>query len=265
MINSGLQPTPTDPRDFSTSKTFGAVKNELPANFLLTPLAIKDQRTTDLCTAFSACVLAEYQDGVEMSPEWFFSRYGKPGLYGANLRDAAKAGVDNGFLEKTKSPYTVENQDRDFLAEKNNWSKTFDFEAYPHKKKSYFNIDLPFDTFENIKQALYRNNCPILTGAMWYSEWQYATNGYIPKTYSGKTGLHAFAIIGWAGDNYIIVQNSYGTDVGDNGLFYFPVSVVNKEFTEPLFCFVDLDENTEVISQGNWFQKYLFKLLELLK
>jgi len=262
---SGLLPTPTDPRDYSYAKNFGVgFRVDLPEEYVVR-LPIKNQAHTDFCTAFAACTVSEAQEGIQLSPEWLFSRYGKPGVYGADLRQAMKAGVKWGFLSKDRSPFDVHNQERDFLADKANWPSNLDLFAEFSRKKGYFQADLPFNKFESIKQTLWQNKnkkCLILTGSKWYNEWSYAPNGIVPLVYEDFVTLHAFAIIGWKGD-YIVVQNSYGEDVGDKGLFYFPKEVVEKEFIEPMYMYIDLDEIPAPV--GSPLQILFFKIKKFLQ
>jgi hypothetical protein len=273
MLRPGLLPTPKDPRDYSAAKTFGEVAPlDLPDSYALSPLSVKDQDGTDFCTAYAACALAEAQDSTELSPEWFFSRYGQPGKYGASLRQAAKAAVKDGFLPKKEAPYSVSEKERDFLANEFNWPPALALLAAPYKKKKYFRVDYRFSPFDAAKQALWQyrgQNCAILTGCSWREEWQQASGGYIPRSYGSYGVLHAFAIVGFksnrdgASEDYLIVQNSYGAQIGDGGLFYFPKEVVNREFTEPMYMFVDLPNDPKPI--GNPVEVLWFKLLKLFQ
>lgn len=260
-MNSGLLKTTKDPRDYSYSLTFGASTKPLPEEYLIEPLSIKNQQDTDFCTAAAACVLAEAQDGVEFGFEWLFSRYGKPGVYGADLRTAMKAGI-NGFLPVKNTPFTVNDRDRDFLADKNNWPYNLNIIATVYGKQKFFNVK---NNFEIVKRALWDNRHQrraILTGVMWYDEWTYSKNGYIPFEYNTQAGLHAIAIVGFKGD-YLVVQNSYGEGIGDKGLFYFSKEVFDREFSEPMFMYVDLEDNGPIQTTGNIFQRLLFKLKNL--
>jgi len=258
-MNSGLLKTKPDPRDYDYIKTFGVSTSLLPEEYLIEPISIKHQQDTDFCTAAAGCVLAEAQDKIEFSFEWFFSRYGEPGIYGADLRKAIKAGM-KGFLPVNKAPFTVNDKERDFLADKNNWPANLNEVASIYGKQGFFNVKGKFD---DIKNALWNNRNQrraILTGIMWYNDWNY--NGIIPNNYYSPAGLHAIAIIGFKkieNVDYLIIQNSYGKDIGDNGLFYFNRTVFDKEFSEPMFMYVDLD-GSPIQTTGNFFQRLLFKL-----
>ena len=55
----------------------------------------------------------------------------------------------------------------------------------------------------------------------------------MPGTYDDFAGWHAHLFIDWCilgGTEYLVAQNSYGTDAGDKGFLYFPREVVNREF-----------------------------------
>ena len=260
-MNSGLLKTKKDPRDYDYGRTFGISLEPLPDEYIISPLSIKNQGQTDFCTAAATCALAEAQDGVKFSFEWFFSRYGKPGVYGANLRTAMKA-VLSGFIPADKAPFTISDKDRDFLADKNNWPYNLNIMASTYGKHRFFNVD---GNFESIKRVLWANRNEkraILTGVMWYDEWTYSKDGYVSPAYNIQAGLHAIAIIGFKGE-YLIVQNSYGEDIGDNGLFYFSKEIFDREFSEPMFMYVDLATEGPIQTTGNFLQRLLFKLKNL--
>lgn len=67
----------------------------------------------------------------------------------------------------------------------------------------------------------------------WFSEWTDPAKDIVPTHYDNFVGWHAYLFIDWCiidGIEYLIAQNSYGPDAGDNGFLYFPREVVNREF-----------------------------------
>jgi len=253
-MNYGLKKTKRDPRDFSYHKTFGAIDLKLPDEYVLDEATVKNQYGSMFCTAFASCVLAQLEDGIDFSPEWFYSKEVEISgqMDGQDLRTACKAAKKYGFLPQDKAQFDLTTKDPECLANPSNWPISDELAAAPYKKKSYFQVKGDFD---QIKQVLF-NNAPakraILTGVDWGEGWEAAPGGVI-KNYTATGSLHAVPIIGFKQD-YIILQNSYGKEIGDNGKFYVPRGVFAQAFTEPLYMFVDTDNTTVPKPVGNWFQ-----------
>ncbi len=264
-LGFGLKPSTYDPRDFSHAKVFGMPKREqLPENdfFVSEPLEIKDQKQTDFCTAYAASAVSEDQENVPLCPEYTFMAakriLGKNAWkeWGLELRDICRAACKYGFLEKDHYPFIGMEVDRDFLANPANWKEESDILAEDHKKQSFFDaVDGPYDTFDNLRATLFKNAAEkrsILTGVNWRYAWNTAEKGIIPRAgWENEAGEgHAVKVFGQIKlddpENpgkkalYLIVQNSWGDDSGDNGLFYFPREVVNKEFVFGAFTFSDM-------------------------
>lgn len=240
-----LLPLSPDDRDFKHTQVFGALeKTALPTEdfVVANPLKIKDQRNLDFCPGFSTSEVSEDQEGVELDPLWQFAQIKRVmkeyTSYGADLRSAGKALYKYGSLPQALSPFTIDSGDRDFLANWKNWSSNLDAVAFSHKKQSMFFVDGPHDDFDNIRAVLWKNRLKkqsLIAGTMWRDSWTDAPGGVIPETgwENDAGGGHAIKIFGQKNINgklYLIIQNSWGEDVGDNGLFYFPRSVINSEF-----------------------------------
>lgn len=287
-MGGGLLPLTQDPRDFKFSAVFGAVKKLPEHSFRIgNPLEIKQQYSTDMCTAFALSAMSEYQEKIKLSPEYSFSRIkkirGEWRQWGANLRDACKAAVKTGFLPQGKLPdkfkrerFNSDQEWRNYVANWENWTERVDFFAKPHRKKAYFYVDGSFDTFDNIRSALWMNLAEkraVLTGVIWRAEWTYAEKGVIPLIYSDGGFGHAFIFIGQEVNTridtgqkkiYLVAQLSNGTDIGDGGIFYFPREVVNQECVFGNYTFRDLDpslaqylsENKKKYTLANRFWAY---------
>lgn len=254
FIADGLRPSSIDARDFSRHTLFGSpLVSALPEDnfFVGQPLEIKDQGSTDFCAAYAASAVSEDQEGVALLPEYIFAKakeiLGDYTGYGLQLRDVCSAACKKGFLEKELNPFKNEQaQERDFYANWENWPKDLDMLAWEHAKVSYFLVDGPHDTFDNIRASLYQHRAEsrsVLTGALWRPDWTMAEGGIVPKTYNTDKGFgHAFKVFGWMkikGETYLVAQLSNGVEIGDKGLFYFPREVVNKEFIFGSYTFLD--------------------------
>lgn len=286
-VKGGLRPLPPDPRDFSHTAVFGAVPTgDLPEGdfFVTQPFKIKDQNSLDFCAAFTASEVSEDQEGCELCPEYTFAKAkqieGRYDTWGLDLRLVCKAGCQYGFLEEQYRPGDMKEADRDYLANWKNWDPELDLLAWDHAKLSFFAVDGPYDTFDNIRMTLYKNfqeARTIITGCMWRREWTLAPGGVIPKEYrSGDRDFgHAFKIFGQKiidGEMYLVAQLSNGEGIGDHGVFYFPRLVVNREFTFGAFTFKDLPKeeawyyNEYKIAIGDtWVTKLIKVTVGLLK
>lgn len=264
---------PQDARDFSMNRVFGSIKKDaIPAHdFIVSePLEIKDQQMTDMCTAFAGAAVSEDQEGITLEPAYIFAKtkqmVGNFNEWGADLRTACKAIVKFGALPKEQSPYHLETEGRDFVANWAHWDIKFDKMAKQYAKQSFFMVDGVYDMFDNIRMALWRNKDKkqsVITGCLFRRSWLMAKEGVIPTKYE-KDGIpHAFKIYGQKrinGKRYLVAQLSNGTSVGDGGKFYFPRYVVNKEFTFGCYMFVDLPKdqaqvlnNLNLSIQWRWF------------
>ena len=178
---AGLRELPRDKRDFNLVKVFGTIEDLPTHDFLVAdPLGIKDQKDSDMCTAFSMCAVSEAQEGVELSPEWQFAKIkeidGNHTTWGADLRTAAKSFVKFGSIEQQHAPYNLTNKERNFLANIDNWPFVLYANAKKHKKQSYFKVDASgySDLFDGIRAALWQNRHRkrfVPTGCLWEKEW----------------------------------------------------------------------------------------------
>jgi C1A family cysteine protease len=186
--------------------------------------------------------------------------------WGADLRSACKSAQKYGAIEEEDEQYSLGRNTRDAIANWENWFNSLDLKAIMHRQHSYFRVDKgPHDTFDNIRVAMYKNKASVVSGAVWQAEWTTARGGVIPKTSWQKLMGHALKIFGWKtinGEPYLIIQNSYGGDIGDKGLFYFPREVINRDFTFGAFSFVDLtpEQVQYLIKNGKIYENWWTKL-----
>ena len=147
-------------------------------------------------------------------------------------------------------------------------STELDNKAAYFKKESYLAVKGQYDLMDDIRATLWanlENKQAILTGCLWRSVWTRTSGGIIPKFNLDKEGFgHAFAIVGWkeiAGEIYLIAQLSNGTDIGDKGYFYFPRSIVNKEFSYGCYVFNDMPA-FEVKNRGWSWGRRAFEIVK---
>ena len=156
---------------------------------------------------------------------------------------------------------------RDEIANWENWPEELDEKAVKHAKESYFKINTHKDAFDAFRATLYANKSDkrsILTGVLWRNGWINAKGGIIDHTFSPAMYGHAIKISGQKtidGKLYLVGVLSNGTEIGDNGLFYFSREVVNNDFTFGAYCFIDMDpKEAKKVAWSFWR-----KLLETIK
>ena len=96
-------------KDFKLGAFFTFPKlEELPTDFRLEGINIKQQYDSDFCAAFSSTLASELQEGVTLSPEWVFAKAkekaGDVDGFGLTLKDVAKVHSDFGAPENPKLP-----------------------------------------------------------------------------------------------------------------------------------------------------------------
>ena len=218
-IGTGLQEQEKDPRDFSHDRVFGsATLAEFPIEFFSAePMGIKDQKLTDFCAGYAGAAVSEDQEAVLLNPEYIWVQAKKAlggeewKKWGLRLRDLCLAAVNKGFLEQEYYPFENQAVDRDHIANPANWSEELDMLSYEHRKNSFFDVDGPYDTFDNFRSVLWLNRNEqrsILTGSLWRQSWNSAPRGVIPRTgWETELGTgHAFKVFGW-----LLMQNDQYT------------------------------------------------------
>ncbi len=254
---TGLKPLPDDKRDLRHDVVFGSpALADIPKDDFYAghPIVVKDQGALDFCPAYAAAAVVEDEVGVELDPLYLYAQgcklLGEVQTNGMSLRDICAAVIKKGTIEESMAPYKLgDGHSAEFYANPINYPESLDPLAWEYARISYWRVDLgPYDTFDNICTALYQNlaeNRSVLTGAKWRQSWTDAPNGVISSmTDPEEPGFgHAFKVFGVhyiKGIPHLIIQGSYGPGVGDQGLFYMPRSVVNREFVYGAFNFKNL-------------------------
>jgi len=262
-IKGGLKELPHDDRDFVYEKVFGSIKPSFPESFFVSsPLKIKDQKSTDFCTAFAVSSTLEDTEHIEINPVYNMKNTrildGKQSEdWGADLRTACKAAVKYGAIEEMYYPFPDKDlvKDRDFLIHDKNWPGDLDQLAWSHAQNSFFRVDVgSFDAFDNMRMAMLKHKSSIVTGSIWYDSWTKVPKGVIGESKpEGSVGGHAFKLFGFITieeKEYLVAQLSNGTSIGDDGVFYFPRSIVNEYFTFGSFMFTDMPKDKALVYQG---------------
>ena len=278
--NSGLLPTPYDERDL----TLGAITElpkltELPSNFILDGIEIKNQGKTDFCTQFAACGMSELQEGVSLSPEWCFAKTkelnGGVDSYGQDLRQALDTHRKIGAVEAKDVPYSVATKDKDFLRRIENYPRELAMGAIQHMKQSYLKVTGPYDAFDNIRATVWKYRAE-KRGVAMGCIFGWDTDDVILDTVPTSGGGHAMYYAGWKtikGEEYLVLVNSYGKNAGENGIHYVSRDVVNHfEAQYGAYMFSDLtpEQVRYMIENGitdrdNWIIQLYKSIITLLQ
>jgi len=270
-IQGGLLPTPKDARDFQLGQVFRLPKlEELPEEFELSMLSLKDQGGSDMCTAYMSTYMSEIQEGVELNPLFSFAASkaisGNPDVWGQDIRTALKAHVEYGALEEKVSPYR--NPDEQNARKLEVWARELIDQAREHRKRSYFKITGPYGAFDNIRASIWlMRSIPRAVGFGLVWGWD-PVPAIIPNNYPDGFG-HAITAIGWKkieGETYLVIQNSYGSRFGDQGRHFFPREVINKYVAVyGAYMFIDMDPEEVKSQYWSIWQKFINWLKKLFR
>lgn len=243
-IYGGLKRTTEDKRDLKYGAFFKLPNlSELPASYRVeNPFGLKDQGSSDLCTGYAGTYASEIQEGVELSPEYQYAKScqlrGNFEEWGMEIRTMLKSLTTFGSLPAHRVPdqNKLSESNRDFVANWKNWAAELDVVAKEYRKGSYLSVAGQYDLFDDIRATLWAERAEkriAITGALWRPEWT-ASDGFIPREPlpDNEAFGHAFVFEGWEtieGEPWLVAHLSNGTAFGDNGHFYFPREVVNRE------------------------------------
>lgn len=280
----GVKRLKYDKRDYDFKKTFGVTKSTLellPETLNRVPLSIKDQQFTNFCTGYGVSAASEYQEGIELSPEYQTAKigqiYGQPILNGAEPRSALKSAVTYGSLPQSLSPYRLNQDGQEKVANWDAWPEALDQLAAKHKKKRYYRVTYGYpddlDVFDSIKIGLWfakESKGVVVAFGNWYEEWNHAQpKGIVSVPQTQSYSRHCYLFIDWKqidGKEYLVAQLSSGTLFGDRGLLYFSREAVNEAYRNPiinglgLYILVDEVENT-IVPVGTSFGSTIINLV----
>lgn len=213
------------PKDYDHFKTFGVALTPFLAELLFLS-DILDQGNSPKCTAYSAVAVRTSMKSRDYDPDsqWGaeLTFMGVQTAQGSDIETEASVGVETGFMPVVGSGIPV----------------------YTDRASAYFWVHKApsLDMFDSIRTTITQIRQPLMCGIAWYADWNTAPGGIVPYSFKHLMGGHALKIAGWKTINdipYLAIQNSWGEDVGDNGVFYFPREVANKIFTDSIAYWAD--------------------------
>ena len=140
---------------------------------------------------------------------------------GMIMRDALEAVRKYGDVRKELFPYNEEVPHVINLFERQ--SRTLFKEGYPNRISQYCRVDSP----NAIKSALMAGN-PVLMAMTWYADME-VVDGILVTNNLGWEGGHCMFIYGWDERGWK-VQNSWGSEWGDQGCMIVPYNMHIEEF-----------------------------------
>lgn len=173
------------------------------------PLEIKKQAKGDECIPCAIASIAESVTGRLIDPLFTYNKL-KDSQFGFVPEQVCQSVISDGFqLQAGGEPVKI-------------------FKEF----KSVFTFPYFFNIFDGIKRVLLTKNKGVLAGCYWQPEWDKKKDGIIDSMYQNLALFpHAFKVFGITEKNgiiYLMVQNSQGKEVGDNGIFYFPESIAKN-------------------------------------
>ena len=264
----GLLKLPKDNRDFKLSAVIKLPKlEELPKEFELEPITTYDQLESDYCSGEATCGASGLQEKIALSPEWSFAVSKMisedPEEYGQDLRTAMKVHTKYGAIEKKDAPYSLEKGDEDNkIRYINNWPKDLFEKAGGHKKQTFFKIDGQYTPFDDIRAFIWMFRAE-KRAAVIGVEWSWPLEQVIMDE-PGEGEGHALYAIGFKkinGKDYLVIQNSYGAEAGDNGKHYFSREVIDKFVGEyGSFAFIDMPVSEAIEKSWTCWQKFVWAI-----
>lgn len=224
-ITFGAIPSPKDIRDYRIACASNA---EFPVEYELKMPEIKNQGSVGSCVAHSIATVIEYfsrlqgDESGEMSVGYIYGNRTNTDYkdVGMIVRSALAVSCEYGDVINTFFPY---NEEVPSIISKFEVSMCGLFaKGYPHRISSYYRCN----NEKEIKTALTKKS-PVIMVMNWYTDIE-VIDGVI-KTNGGQYfGGHCMVIYGWNEQGWKI-QNSWGTEWGNNGRAILPYDVFIRE------------------------------------
>ncbi len=214
MHETGCIFSKKDIRDYKLNKK--NIKVELPKAFKLEPPNVLDQGNVSSCVAHSVASLVESIYKKYLSVGWLygnrnFDNFSK----GMTIPDALKTAKQKGCVPRENFDVNEEVLDIIDLVEQNR--SRLEPLALPYRIGAYARLD----TAEEIKLALMKD-IPVIFACTVKEDYLSMNEDYVINITNDKVACgHAMIIYGWNETGWLI-QNSWGTDWGNNGRATLP-------------------------------------------
>lgn len=259
----GCLPQKIDLRDYKIKSKKACAPN-YPEEFVLTGLPpVKNQKNVNSCCAHAASSVLEYYDKAQnnLSTNFFYGIQHKlfnqngEGMY---LIQACKIAKEYGDMLESDCPGNTEVPDCWPIAENSFKSAEARKRALQFRSASYYACK----TDNDVKYAL-MNYGPVLVSVHWYDSYIVNSKGIITFNTNTNGGYHAVMVYGWNRDGWLI-QNSWGTNFGNNGRFILPYEYGFAEAR----AMIDWEEGAEdpalVEPNTNLILEIIYKILNFI-
>lgn len=260
----------------SHKKTFGS-PIAAPATLGRTAAFLRNQGTTNYCTAAARSAAGSYLYKNNMSFEYMTAKEGEvagsPIFNGADPSAADAAIAQYGFLPTQSSPHNFGIEGWNTPAIWQNYPPALDGIAILNCPGTPYNV---YPDYASIKAALISGvseNAVVVANGFWYGEWNYPTDGKVVAPFTSPITRHSYLFIDFRmfpdGVERLVAQLSQGTSFGENGLIYMDQPTVDKAFKYPslngLGCTISrLEGATPIQTHISQIQAMIMKLGELL-
>lgn len=236
----------------SHEKHFGSVsKPSFPKTLDRQLRNVLNQFDTNFCTAFGEAVSNGFEQSQDFSGEFQTaaeSRYlGTPIINGADPYPSMQATTIVGSLPFKLSPFMLGKSSASVIADWNNWKADLFTAALAFKSNLIpYYVDGPYDTFDNIRNALYQASQAGEKGVVkafgwWFDSWNnQALNPLLkgrleaPSASEQPISRHRYNFVDFDiledGTEVLIAVLTQGVNYGDGGILRFDRLTVNQAF-----------------------------------
>ena len=258
MERYGYIKSPKDNRDFKINKKVNRVVI-LPSEFSLDHPKIKDQGNVNSCVAFALSSVLEYTGKENYSTGWIYGY--RPSSYyqgeGMITAEALKTVKNIGYLKNEELDVNIEMDAAKEIVDKN--LSIYKSEAKARQIKSYARLD----NIQEIKQAIYSTNSPVLVAIEVGPNGIELDSNYIAYIPSKYTGGHQMFCYGW-NEFGLYIQNSWSESWGNKGTFILPYEYPISEAW--LVQFTTNEESDKIIKKPlmYYIRKVIKKIVDFI-
>lgn len=235
----------------SHAHAFGAAVVSFPATLGKVRRKPLDQEETNLCTGYGEAVSNGYEQGQDFGGEFQSAAEGQflgaPIVNGADPYPSMQATYIMGSLPARLSPFSLAVKGVSFVADWKNWPAELFMIAKRYKTALIpYYVDGPYDTFDNIRNALYQAFLANETGVVkafgwWYGSWNTQASNprqrgvlSVPSVSETPVSRHRYTFIDWEkgkdGVVRLVAALTQGDGYGDDGFCYFDRETINQVF-----------------------------------
>ena len=258
----GCLPNPPDTRDYQLSSIQPELV-ELPEEFdLRSKMSPVGCQNYGSCTSWGSISVKEYLDNQEYHKiinlsEKFVYHFSKveSGLWniqGEYVRSALQAICKYGAPLLEDYPDTKEKDWETYVRKEP--SAEICEKAKKYKGKTYWSVG---KTLEDFRQAIFQQKAPVVTGMMWYKNYNPGKDGKLPLPGSLESGGHCISSCGWTKDK-LWFRNSWNLNFGALGYFYIPFNEFSKHTIWNASILTDIEKSEE--TTGWCAERYLKEL-----